>query len=55
MRPLDADGQFGFDGAADILELLAGLPAPDAVLALRPTPSLAARVSELIEKSRSAR
>ena len=51
-RELDAFGLSGFDGAADVLELLAGLPSPEEVLDLRPSPRLAARISELPEKSR---
>ena len=53
LREFDARGQAGFDGAAGVLELLAGLPAPEDVLSLRPSPRLAARVAELIEKSRN--
>jgi hypothetical protein len=52
LRELNAAGQSGFDGAADVLELLAELPAPEEILSLRPSARLAARVSELIEKSR---
>ena len=55
LREFDARGQTGFDGAADVLELLAGLPAPQEVLDLRPSPRLAARVAELIEKSRAGK
>lgn len=54
LRELNASGQSGFDGAADVLELLAALPSPEEILNLRPSPRLAARVSELIEKSRAA-
>lgn len=53
LRELHAAGQSGFDGAADVLELLAGLPAPTEILALRPSPRLSARVAELVEKSRA--
>jgi hypothetical protein len=53
LRELNAAGQSGFDGAADVLELLAALPSPEEILNLRPSPRLAARVSELIEKSRA--
>ena len=52
LRELNADGQSGFDGAADVLELLATLPAPEEILKLRPSPRLATRLAELIEKSR---
>ena len=53
LRELNADAQAGFDGAADVLELLAGLPSPEEILKLRPSPRLAARVAELVEKSRA--
>ena len=53
LRELNAGGQSGFDGAADVLELLAALPTPEAILNLRPTPRLSARVAEMIEKSRA--
>ena len=35
---LNAGGQSGFDGAADVLELLAALPPPEDILSLRPSP-----------------
>ncbi len=53
LRELNAGGQSGFDGAADVLELLAALPAPEEILNLRPSARLSARVSELVEKSRA--
>jgi hypothetical protein len=53
LRELNAGGQSGFDGAADVLELLAALPTPEEILSLRPSARLSARVSELIEKSRA--
>lgn len=53
LRELNAGAQSGFDGAADVLELLAGLPTPEQILNIRPSPRLAARVAELIEKSRA--
>lgn len=52
LRELNADAQGGFGGAADVLELLAGLPAPEEIFKLRPSPRLSARVAELVEKSR---
>jgi len=55
LRELDASGQSGFDGAADVLELLAALPTPEEVLRLRPSQRLAAHASELVEKSRSGK
>jgi hypothetical protein len=53
LREINASGESGFDGAADILELLAALPTPEVVLNLRPSARLGARVAELIEKSRA--
>jgi len=53
LRELNAVGQSGFDGAADVLELLAALPTPEQILNLRPSTRLSARVAELVEKSRS--
>ena len=42
----------GFAGASDVLELLASLPAPEDILALRPSERLQRRMDELLEKSR---
>lgn len=53
LRELNAAGQSGFDGAGGVLEFLAALPSPEEILNLRPSPRLAARVAELIEKSRA--
>ena len=53
LRELNAGGQSGFDGAADVLELLAALPTPEEILKLRPSPRLSARVAEIVEKSRT--
>jgi hypothetical protein len=53
LRELNAGGQAGFDGAADVLELLAALPSPQEIVNLRPSPRLASRVAELIEKSKA--
>ena len=53
LRELNAGSQSGFDGAADVLELLAALPTPEEILNLRPSPRLSARVSEIVEKSRA--
>jgi hypothetical protein len=53
LRELNAGDQAGFDGAAEVLEFLASLPSPDDILKLRPSPRLASRISELIEKSQA--
>lgn len=55
LRELNAGGQSGFDGAAEVLELLAALPAPKVILSRRPSPRLAARVAEMVEKSRAGK
>ncbi|HEV8145145.1 MAG TPA: hypothetical protein VGP79_02115 [Bryobacteraceae bacterium] len=44
----------GFEGTSDVLELLASLPAPETILALRPSERLERRIEELVEKSRAA-
>ena len=54
LREWDAASQQGFTGAAEVLEFLARLPAPEDILALRPSAALQARVSELLEKNRTA-
>ena len=53
LRELEASSQDGFSGASNVLEFLAGLPSPEETLAFRPSPALAARVQELLEKNRS--
>jgi len=54
IREFNAEHHAGFAGITDILEKLAALPAPEEVLALRPSPTLQARITELLEKNRSA-
>jgi hypothetical protein len=54
LRQWQASEQPGFQGAAEILELLATLPSPEEILALRPSDSLQARVQALLEKNREA-
>ncbi len=43
----------GFAGTSDVLELLASLPKPEEILALRPSEPMQRRVDELLEKSRA--
>ena len=52
IREWSAQQEPGFSGVRDVLEILANLPAPEEVMALRPSSSLQARVSELLEKNR---
>ena len=53
LRAWNADTQMGFEGLADILECLARLPAPEEILALRPSEALQARLDRLLEKNRT--
>jgi hypothetical protein len=52
LRELDAQGAAGFSGLADVLELLASLPTPDQIMALRPSLALQAEIDHLLERSR---
>ena len=52
LRELQAAEGGQFHGLAQVLEKLAQLPTPDEVLALRPSPELQARISELLAKNR---
>jgi hypothetical protein len=54
IREWNARRGAGFSGFADVLETLASLPAPEEVLALRPSASLQERLDELLEKSQAA-
>jgi hypothetical protein len=51
IREWSARGEAGFAGLAGVLEVLASLPAPEEVLALRPTPALQERIDHLVERS----
>jgi len=53
LRELRAGTQHGFEGTAQVLEFLAGLPSPTEILDLQPSEHLHQRVQELLEKSRS--
>lgn len=52
LRELRAEGSPNFDGVSDILDFLAGLPTPEEILRLHPSPYLQARIRELLEKNR---
>jgi len=52
LRQFYAQSQIGFDGAAEILELLASLPTPEAILAIHPSPAFQSRIDALLEKNR---
>jgi hypothetical protein len=53
LRELDAGRQSGFEGAADVLEFLAGLPSPEETLQLRPSERFETRIQELLDKNRA--
>ena len=53
IRAWNARGASGFSGLTDVLETLASLPAPEEVLALRPSPALQEQIEALLEKSQS--
>ena len=52
LRELKA-AQTGYGNAAEVFEVLAGLPGPEEILALRPSPALQARLDALLEKNRA--
>lgn len=52
LRELEAQGAAGFSGLADVLEFLAGLPTPEQIMALRPSPALQALIDRLLERNR---
>jgi hypothetical protein len=54
IRERQARGEAGYSGLSNVLEKLASLPAPEEVLALRPTASLQERIDALLEKNRTA-
>ncbi|MBR8833001.1 MAG: hypothetical protein DSM106950_02890 [Stigonema ocellatum SAG 48.90 = DSM 106950] len=53
LRELNAINQIEFSGVAEVLEFLASLPTPEAIIALRPSEALQAQLSTLLEKNRT--
>ncbi len=53
LREFNATAQPGFEGVASVLEILASLPTPEEVLALRPSEMLQTRIRALLEKNRT--
>lgn len=53
LRELDARNNIGFRGVANVLDLLADMPGPEEILALRPDPVLQDSIRHLLEKHRS--
>ena len=52
LRQWQAAGQSGFQGSVEILELLATLPSPEEILALRPSDAFQSRVQALLKENR---
>ncbi len=52
LRELNAKTALAFSSTAQVLETLASLPAPEQVLALRPSAELQERIQALLEKNR---
>ena len=50
----EAEDPMEFSSLAEIIDVLAHLPEPEQILALRPSPALQARIAVLLEKSQSA-
>jgi hypothetical protein len=53
LRELNAMTQVGFSGLAEVIEFLASLPTPEAIIALRPSETLQNQISTLLEKNRT--
>ncbi|MEM7580429.1 MAG: hypothetical protein AAF316_11380 [Cyanobacteria bacterium P01_A01_bin.80] len=53
MRELNALEQVGFSGLTEVVEFLASLPTPEAIIALRPSETLQTQISNLLEKNRT--
>jgi len=53
LREWTARREPGFTSLSGVLETLANLPAPEEVLALRPSAEAQARIDELLEKNRT--
>ena len=51
LREIQASSQSEFQGAAEVLELLASLPSSEEILALKPTEALQNRIQELLDKN----
>lgn len=53
LREWNAVEQKGYEGTAEVVEFLAGLPDPQDILALRPSHTLQQRIHDLLEKNRT--
>ena len=53
LREWNADAQSGFSGLTEVLELLAKLPSPGEILALKPSEALQQHIEALLAKNRT--
>ncbi|WP_236146302.1 hypothetical protein [Leptolyngbya iicbica] len=53
LREWTAQGQSGFSGLAEVLEVLASLPSAEEILALQPSAALQQQVTQLLEKNQT--
>ena len=53
LRELTPAEPISYQDDRQIVELLASQPSPEAILAIRPTPALQARMSELLDRHKS--
>ncbi len=54
LRELNAGSHKGFEGAAEVLEFLAGLPSPEAILSLKASERFERQMGELLERNRAS-
>jgi hypothetical protein len=52
LREFKMTAEPGFEGVSEVVEMLAGLPTPEEILALRPSKKLQTRIDMLLEKNR---
>src|SRR5271165_3888718 len=52
LRELNAGSSKGFEGAAEVLEFLADLPSPEAILSLKPSDRFERQMRDLLERNR---
>ncbi len=53
LRAESADSTVGYQDLSQVLDFLAGLPAPEEILKLHASPELQERLEELLEKNRN--
>jgi hypothetical protein len=53
LRELTPEETIPYQDELQIVELLASQPSPEVILAIRPTPALQARMSELLDRNKS--